>query len=137
LNEATDLGCFEQGRFDLVFSHICLQHIPWRLTASYIGEFARVCRSGGWVAFQLPSRSFRKMSPAAIRKKIIDVLPFGLDRAYRNWRHGCPVVFEMHFVPPSTVIKTAKQAGLAELHREPDQSAGESVESFVYIFRKS
>src|SRR6266545_7895564 len=46
LNEASDLRCFEDGRFDLVFSHICLQHVPWQLTTGYLREFARVCRSG-------------------------------------------------------------------------------------------
>ncbi len=137
LHEARDLRCFEDGRFDLVFSHICLQHIPWALTAGYLREFARICLSGGWVVFQLPSRPLSQLSwLAAIRKKIVDRLPFGLDRAYRNWKYGCPVLFEMYFVPSENVIESAKQAGLSELHREPDQSAGASIESFIYIFRK-
>ena len=137
LNEARDLRCFEDGRFDLVFSHICMQHIPWGLTVGYLREFARICRSGGWVVFQLPSRPLRKLTwLAPIRKKIVDRLPFGLDRVYRNWKYGCPVLFEMYFVPSKAVIESAMQAGLTELHREPDRSAGESVESFIYIFRK-
>jgi len=136
LNEARDLRSFDDNRFDLVFSHICLQHIPWELTAGYLREFARICRSGGWVVFQLPSRSLQKLSAPAIRKKIVDLLPFGLDRAYRNWRHGCPVIFEVYFVPAETVSEATKRAGLAEVHREPDQSCGDSIESFIYIFRK-
>lgn len=137
LNEEPDLLCFEDDRFDLVFSHICLQHIPWDLTAGYLREFARVCRRGGWVVFQLPSRSLRKLSwIAAFRKGIVDRLPFGLGRAYRNWKYGCPVLFEMYFVLSEEVVESARQAGLTEVHREPDQSAGKSVESFIYIFRR-
>jgi SAM-dependent methyltransferase len=137
LNEARDLRCFEDSRFDLVFSHICLQHVPWELTAGYLREFARVCRRGGWVAFQLPTRPLRARSSLAdVRKKIVDWLPFGLNRAYRNWRRGCPVIFDMYFVPPENVIRAANQAGLTEIHREPDQSAGDSIESFVYVFEK-
>jgi len=136
LNDAGDLRCFPDERFDLVFSHICLQHIPWQLTAGYLAEFARVCRRGRWVAFQLPSRNLKKISAAAIRKRLVELLPFGLDRAYRKWRHGCPVLFDMHFVSVQEVIKSANQAGLIEIHREPDRSAGESVESFIYIFKR-
>jgi len=136
LNDAGDLRCFPDEQFDLVFSHICLQHIPWQLTMGYLAEFARVCRRGKWVTFQLPSRNLKKISAAAVRKAMVELLPFGLDRAYRRWRHGCPVIFDMHFVPVEELIKSANRAGLIEIHRESDRSAGESVESFIYIFRK-
>jgi ubiquinone/menaquinone biosynthesis C-methylase UbiE len=136
LNDAGDLRCFPDERFDLVFSHICLQHIPWQLTAGYLTEFARVCRRGKWIAFQLPSQNLKKISAAAIRKMFVELLPFGLDRAYRRWRHGYPVLFDMHFVPVEEVIKSAKRDGLIEIHRESDRSAGESIESFIYIFRR-
>jgi len=137
LNDAGNLRCFPDEQFDLVFSHICLQHIPWQLTADYLAEFARVCRRGKWVAFQLPSRNLEGISAAAFRKMIVELLPFGLARAYRRWRHGYAALFDMHFVPVEKVIQSANQAGLIEIHREPDRSAGESIESFIYIFRKS
>jgi ubiquinone/menaquinone biosynthesis C-methylase UbiE len=136
LNDASDLHCFEDGRFDLVFSHICLQHIPWPITAKYLAEFARVCRTGGWVAFQLPSRPFRKFSGAAVRQKVMNLLPSGLTRLYRHWKYGCGILFDMHFVPPDDIVAVATSEGLTEVHREADQSAGESIESFVYIFKK-
>ena len=136
LNEAGDLRCFPAEQFDLVFSHICLQHIPWPLTAGYLAEFARVCRRGGWVAFQLPSKNLQQISAAAIRKWLVESLPFGLDRAYRKWRHGCAVIFDMYFTPPEKVIEVTNRAGLTELHREADQSAGAAVESFVYLLQK-
>lgn len=136
VNEHPDLRSFPDETFDLVFSHICLQHMAWPIAAGYVREFARVCRPGGWVVFQLPSRRLNPISLDLIRKNIVDHLPFGLDRVYRRWRRGCAVIFEMHLTPPGQVTQTAQAAGLAQLHREPDPSAGETIEGFIYIFQK-
>lgn len=57
LNDDADLRQFADGSFDLVFSHIVLQHVPDRAgVLSYISEFVRVLAPGGLIAFQLPSR---------------------------------------------------------------------------------
>ncbi len=57
LNDRADLRQFTGGSFDLVYSHIVLQHVPHRRAVlSYIAEFVRVLAPGGLVAFQLPSR---------------------------------------------------------------------------------
>jgi SAM-dependent methyltransferase len=57
VNETPDLSSLDTDSFDLVVSHIVLQHIPAAdAKARYIGEFVRVLRPGGLVAFQLPSR---------------------------------------------------------------------------------
>lgn len=56
-NDRPDLRQLADGSFDLVYSHIVLQHIPDRdAVLSYVGEFVRVLAPGGLVAFQLPSR---------------------------------------------------------------------------------
>jgi ubiquinone/menaquinone biosynthesis C-methylase UbiE len=136
LNQNKDLRIFGDGQFDLVFSLICLQHMPWSLAAGYINEFARVCQPGGIVAFQLPSRAIHTDRIAELRKVFVDRLPFGLSRLYRRWRHGSPASFNMYYTTCFTVEKTATDAGLNLIHREPDPSAGASVESFFYIFRK-
>src|SRR5947207_2213618 len=47
LNQNEDLQIFQNDTFDLVFSLICLQHMPWSLATRYISEFARICRRGG------------------------------------------------------------------------------------------
>jgi SAM-dependent methyltransferase len=53
-NVAADLGGFEDGTFDLVYSSKVLQHMSSpALACSYIAEFVRVLRPGGLVAFQL------------------------------------------------------------------------------------
>jgi len=137
LNQSDDLRVFKERQFDLVFSFVCLQHMPWALAAGYISEFSRICQPGGVVAFQLPSRRFQADRMARFRKALVESLPFGLDRLYRRWRHGSSVVFEMHFTPSDVVEATAAAAGLKLLHREPDASAGETTEGFFYTFEKS
>jgi SAM-dependent methyltransferase len=133
LNEASDLACFQSGTFDLVFSHACLQHMPWSLAAGYIKEFARVCSPGGWVVFSLPARVLDSTWPRMVRQKLVDLLPFGLGSVYRRWRHGSAAVFEMHFTPTRTVEAALKAAGLRVLRCEPDQSAGPNAEGHLYI----
>lgn len=137
LNRSNDLRVFKDGEFDLIFSFVCLQHMPWSLASGYIAEFSRICQPGGVVAFQLPSRTFQRNWMARFRKSLVEVLPFGLDRLYRRWRHGSSVVFEMHFTRSETVEATAAAAGLKLIHREPDTSAGATTEGFFYVFGKS
>lgn len=55
VNDTPDLRQFAAERFDLVYSNIVLQHNTPAHAASYIREFYRVVRSGGLVAFQMPS----------------------------------------------------------------------------------
>ncbi|MEO8426279.1 MAG: class I SAM-dependent methyltransferase [Verrucomicrobiota bacterium] len=137
LNEQDNLKCFATGQFDLVCSLACLQHMPWDIAANYVREFARVCSTDGWVAFQVPARQSNSGLLPALRKKLVDSLPFGLGRLYRNWRHGTAAVFEMYFTPVSVVLETASAVGLRLIHREPDQSAGEASEGYFYIFQKA
>lgn len=137
LNQSDDLRIFKAAEFDLVFSHVCLQHMPWPLAVSYIAEFGRICQPGGVVAFQLPSRTFHTDWTARFRKSLIESLPFGMDRLYRRWRHGSSVAFDVYYTPSSVVEATAAAAGLKLIHREPDASAGSTTEGFLYIFAKS
>jgi SAM-dependent methyltransferase len=133
VNDAVDLGQFPDESFDLVFSHICLQHMPWPLAAGYIAEFGRVAVRGGFVAFQLPSRGPARTSA---RRRIVDSLPEAVRSRYRRWRHGTSVVFDMYYTDPVAVIEVARSAGLDLCHQEPDGSAGVGTEGFIYIFRR-
>jgi ubiquinone/menaquinone biosynthesis C-methylase UbiE len=136
VNEAGHLACFKDNTFDVVFSHACLQHMPWLLAAGYLKEFARVCAPGGWVIFSLPARVLSSTWGPRLRQKAVDLLPFGLGRRYRHWRHGSEAVFEMHYTSPESVERVLSDAGLKVLRREPDNSAGEQAESFVYLAGK-
>jgi len=136
LNSRPDLELFADNRFDLVTSHVCLQHMPWTLAAEYVREFARVCAPAGVIAFQLPSRWLAGGWLPRFRRRLVDSLPFGGAKWYRRWRHGREQVFEMHFTPQTEVLQVAAAAGLQLLHLEPDASAGPGTEGFIYIFRK-
>ena len=137
LNQTDDLRLFKEGEFDLVFSLVCLQHMPWSMAASYIADFSRICAQGGVVAFQLPTRTFQTNWMARFRKSLVESLPFGMGRLYRRWRHGSSVAFEVYYTPSSVVEATAAAAGLKLIHREPDASAGPTTEGFFYVFGKS
>jgi len=55
-SSASDLAIFRDGAFDLVYSNLVLQHLPDRAAVEgYMGEFLRVVRPDGIVAFQLPA----------------------------------------------------------------------------------
>jgi SAM-dependent methyltransferase len=137
LNQREDLACFQSGEFDLVFSHICLQHMPWTLAAKYVAEFARVCQPGGFVAFHLPARSRSSGLGARVRKRVIEALPFGLDAAYRRWRHGSGAVFDLHCTPPEEVVPVAQSAGLTLKSQVQDEPVPGQPEGYIYVFRKS
>jgi SAM-dependent methyltransferase len=50
------LQLFTNDEFDLVYSRLVLQHVPWRdVVRAYIREFVRVLRPDGLLVFQLPS----------------------------------------------------------------------------------
>lgn len=136
LNQTGDLRCLGTAEFDLVFSHICLQHIPWPLVRGYLGEFARVCRSGGYVTFQLPARAASWEHAARWRRRLIDSMPLGFAKMWRRWRHGSSVVFDVFYTLPETVRAAASEAGLEFIHAEPSGDAGAGTEGFIYLFRK-
>jgi ubiquinone/menaquinone biosynthesis C-methylase UbiE len=135
LNERPDLGLFPDGAFDLVFSLICLQHMPWKIARGYVQEFARVCGRDGVVVFQLPARRRKRFSMGQFRMRMVESLPFGLDQVYRKWRRGSRAAFKMYCTPAAEVERVARSSGLALAHKEPDDSAGSDMESFLYIFR--
>ena len=135
-NAAMDLAQFPANSFDLIFSHICLQHIPWPLVRGYLAEFARVCCPDGLVVFQLPSRRLTRSLAGVIRKSLVDALPFGLDQAYRKRRHGSRAAFDVHYTPLASVVEACSKSGLTELLIASDISPGSSAEGFIYVFRK-
>jgi SAM-dependent methyltransferase len=133
VNATADLRQFADGTFDLAFSHICLQHMPWSLASSYIAEFGRVTAPGGFVAFQLPSRGPTRPST---RRRIMEALPPGMRSRYRRWRHGTSAVFDMYYTDPADVLAVARSAALDLRHQEPDEAAGVGTEGYIYIFRR-
>jgi SAM-dependent methyltransferase len=136
LNESPDLAQFADASFDVVATHICLQHIPPQFVPGYLREFGRICRPGGAVAFQLPSRLLRADHGAHARRWIVEHLPFGLGKVYRRWKHGTVARFDVYTTPAEQVVAAATAGGLVLVHQEPDRSAGADIESFIYVFTK-
>lgn len=56
VNTAGDLRAFPDGGFDLVVSHLVLQHVPGRrLILDYLREMTRILAPGGLLVAQLPA----------------------------------------------------------------------------------
>ena len=65
LNDAENLQSLGTEEFELVFSHICLQHMPWPLAQGYVREFARVCQRS-------PDSKAKSQLDLSLRKRAID-----------------------------------------------------------------
>jgi len=137
LNDSTTLSQFTSDSFDVITSHICLQHIPQQFTPTYIAEFGRICRSRGAVIFQLPSRSRSLQIFPKIRSWIVENAPFGLGSLYRRFKGGSAVRFKVHCMPSEVVIALAEKAGLNLISIESDESAGKNLLSYIYVFQKT
>lgn len=56
-NTAGHLKCFDDDKFDLIYTLLVLQHVSSQdLIRAYITEFLRILKPGGLLIFQLPSR---------------------------------------------------------------------------------
>ncbi len=63
VNDRPDLAMFDDQSIDLAYSNIVLQHMTPDLAASYIREFFRIVRPGGFVVFQIPSHLTEEWLP--------------------------------------------------------------------------
>jgi SAM-dependent methyltransferase len=134
-NTSTDLKVLGDRQYDLIFSYICLQHIPWPI-ASYIREFGRVCAPGGHVIFQLPTQPPPRAWIGIWRKKIIEGLPFGLGKLYRRMRGRSNASFDVFFIPTDDVLLVAQDAGLKLVRVFRDHSTGGNALGLIYLFSK-
>ena len=116
VNPGSDLAQFGDGRFDLVYSSIVLQHVPRRdWIESYLAEFARVLRPGGAIVFTLPSHI-----PLVYRAQWRRRLYHGLrrlgvpaDTVYRRLRLQ-PIA--MSFLDEGSVRAALQRGGARVLH---------------------
>jgi SAM-dependent methyltransferase len=122
-SEAPDLGRYEDGTFDFIYSRLVLQHMPPANAKRYVSEFVRTLRPGGLLVFQIPGGS---------------VTPLALLGWWQRWsarrearRRGAPIM-EMFGVHPWTVRARLVVAGAALLRVEEDGGAGPPLRSFRY-----
>jgi 2-polyprenyl-3-methyl-5-hydroxy-6-metoxy-1,4-benzoquinol methylase len=133
-NTRSDLQAFAAGEFDLVYSLIALQHVPAPFIRSYLGEFARICRPGGILLFQLPAREV-----AAARRNLWSVWPptvaMRLRRVFNRIIPISPII-DVHCLAPESVRAALASAGAEVLAQWPDDSTGPAYESFLYLARR-
>jgi SAM-dependent methyltransferase len=131
-NTRADLRPFATSSFDLVYSLITLQHVPPRFIRSYLCEFARICRSGGALLFQLPSRELTGRNRWSLWPPTVAM------RLRRVFNRLIPVdpVIDVHCLAPGRVRAILAASAVEVLAQWPDDSAGQAYESFLYLGRK-
>lgn len=88
VNVANDLTQLNDFEYDLVYSWICLQHIPTDYQRMYLTEFIRLMRRGGAAMFQVQRAiSWRKFVPDFV----VEI--------YRTVKHG-----ENPFIPTYGIV---------------------------------
>jgi ubiquinone/menaquinone biosynthesis C-methylase UbiE len=127
---------FRSRSFDLVLSTIVLQHVPdQNLIRNYIGEFARVLKPGGLLAFQLPSY-IPPRRRVQLRPRLYNFLRnAGLSQTalYRHLRlHPIP----MNFLPENEVYSVLQRNQCEIVKTVSDDRAGEYIESHTYFATK-
>jgi SAM-dependent methyltransferase len=143
VNEQPDLRLFPDGMFDLVHSHITLQHVEPRYVQRYVIELLRVLRPGGVLVFQLPSRPRVLGKPLGIVARDL-VKAFGprlLVAAYHRLTGGGGDMagtprMEMYGVSRRRVLRLLDRHGgrVVEIVRDDDATPG--WVSFQYFVLK-
>jgi SAM-dependent methyltransferase len=130
LNQEDHLHALESSSFDLVYTHITLQHIRPRYIRRYLVEFARVLSPGGHLLFQLPAG--RTPSGPTWKRAIRRLVPPAITDTLLNWRTRRLAAgsetppMEMHSLPDKTVRRILRHLGLRLVHVE-NIRPGESV----------
>jgi SAM-dependent methyltransferase len=134
VNRRPDLSQLDSGSFDLVFTHIVLQHMEPHLSLGYIREFVRLLAPGGVAVFQVPFLAF---DPAAANGVVAAAaearsLPRRvLDLVLRR-QPFTDAVMEMYAVPQERVLETVQSAGGRLLDMQEDGAAGGGHRSARY-----
>lgn len=136
LNTRPDLRAWGEDSFDFVYSYLVLQHNPPVLMETFIREFCRVCRPGGYVMFQLPTHRVVPRRPKAWWLWLWP--PVWAERAWRAFNRVAAVRGEMevNVLPAARVRELLRVAGMREVHEWEDSSAGAEYQGILYLARK-
>jgi 2-polyprenyl-3-methyl-5-hydroxy-6-metoxy-1,4-benzoquinol methylase len=100
VNCKTDLSLFPGNRFDFIYSHLVLQHIPTRHQLLYIAEFMQLLKAGGVAYFQtIHCQGLRVM------------FPNWFVEGYRLLKHRGEAYIPMYGVKSSEVEKVISKGG--------------------------
>jgi ubiquinone/menaquinone biosynthesis C-methylase UbiE len=120
--DAEDLPLADES-FDLVFGHAVLHHIPDLERA--FGEFHRVLRPGGWVAFAgepsrygdrlaaLPKRGATAVAP--VWRVAMGAAPHPERAGSANGDHGLEAFVDVHAFAPAELRRFAASSGLRDV----------------------
>jgi ubiquinone/menaquinone biosynthesis C-methylase UbiE len=153
LSSSADLSPLGIETFDFIYSNITLQHLNSDLQDTYIGEFTRLLRPGGVVAFQIPSQPGRGRGFAFCRRvrlgNLLALAARSLAKGILPWR----IKMEFNLRSEADVDALAQSVGLRsagigyidwdrfyqqQVFRLQDVPDGQSAYpvSPVYFFRK-
>jgi SAM-dependent methyltransferase len=135
VNAKPDLGLFDDGHFDFVYSSITLQHMAPRWIRGYLREFGRVLAVGGVVAFQLPSVPRRAPNPNPLVHRL-GALGAGMLLRFKAACSHAPVM-DMHGLPRTEVERSLREAGCELRAVDPSTLAGADWESWLYFAERT
>lgn len=155
INRSARLRGIADGRFDLVYSRLVLQHIPPGSAERYIHELVRVLAPNGVLMVQLPEPLerdpdvlFSAEEHAFVEAPVADgplkrLAPRWLIRLYRHLRFRRIVRREgrahrmyMFGIERDRVLQVVADAGARVLRIDSDASHGDEVPGYVYWITK-
>lgn len=131
LNEAPDLHVFPSGSFDLVYSELVLQHLPWRVIPGYLGEFVRVLRPGAVALVQCTTRPMWTVKGLVWR-----LAPRPAVRLAQRTLLGYPAPMLMTAVPTARVRAVVGAHGGEVLDTATSREPATHWVSTRYVIRK-
>jgi 2-polyprenyl-3-methyl-5-hydroxy-6-metoxy-1,4-benzoquinol methylase len=126
LNTSQGLQLFEDELFDLVYSARTLQHIDPRYTKTYLREFLRILKPGGFLVFQLPAKRLvhglgSTTQRQRLKRWLARLLPHPIVDLYRIIRYRQPWM-EMHGIPLQETVTLLHGCGGRVLRIHTDES---------------
>lgn len=133
-NDATDLNVLAEAHFDLCYSFIVLQHMPWDAARRYLAAMAARLKPEGLLVFQLPAKAEAPPPKTRWHAAARRALPAPLRRL-RHRLFGDPLAarMQMHATPRTTVEDFLGSIDLRVRHARPSLAAGPGYEGFLYV----
>jgi SAM-dependent methyltransferase len=131
VNESPDLRQFPDGRFDLVYTTLVLQHLPRPMIDRYLAEFLRVLRPGGLAVVSVPDRP--RWTPRGI---IWRLAPFRLIAWAQRRLLGYPAPMRMTAVPGDHLAALVAAHDGEVIARKADRSYATDWWFSRYVLRR-
>jgi len=129
INDQPNLSIFPDKSYDLVCSHITLQHIPKDHIFNYIDEFIRITKPHGCILFSLPSK------PPFWYQAATMLTPGVIKNMLRRVIFKSSYVMEVNWVNRKKVETHLKGKNL-QVTTYQDSSTGKNWEGYFYLCTK-